>query len=68
MLRVGERSGRMSELMGRIATFHEDEMARAVEWFTRLFEPILMLAIGAVIGLIVLLMYVPVFELAGSLQ
>lgn len=68
MLRVGERSGRMSELMVRIATFHEDEMARAVEWFTRLFEPILMLAIGAVIGLIVLLMYVPVFELAGSLQ
>lgn len=68
MLRVGERSGRMSELMGRIAAFHEEEMARAVEWFTRLFEPILMLAIGAVIGLIVLLMYMPVFELAGSLQ
>jgi len=68
MLRVGERSGRMSELMGRIATFHEDEMARSVEWFTRLFEPLLMLAIGGVIGLIVLLMYVPVFELAGSLQ
>jgi general secretion pathway protein F len=68
MLRVGERSGRMSELMGRIAAFHEDEMARAVDWFTRLFEPVLMLAIGAVIGLIVVLMYVPVFELAGSLQ
>jgi general secretion pathway protein F len=68
MLRVGERSGRMSELMGRIAAFHEEEMARAVEWFTRLFEPMLMLAIGAVIGLIVVLMYVPVFELAGSLQ
>ncbi len=68
MLRVGERSGRISELMARIARFHEDEIARAVEWFTRLFEPILMLAIGAVIGLIVVLMYVPVFELAGSLQ
>ena len=68
MLRVGERSGRISELMARIASFHEDEIARAVEWFTRLFEPILMLAIGAVIGLIVVLMYVPVFELAGSLQ
>jgi len=68
MLRVGERSGRMSELMGRIATFHEDEMARAVDWFTRLFEPLLMLLIGALIGLIVVLMYVPVFELAGGLQ
>jgi general secretion pathway protein F len=43
-------------------------MARSVEWFTRLFEPILMLLIGAIIGLIVVLMYLPVFELAGSLQ
>ncbi len=68
MLRVGERSGRMSELMGRIAAFHEDQIARAVEWFTRLFEPVLMLVIGAIIGLIVVLMYMPVFELAGSLQ
>lgn len=68
MLAVGERSGRLPELMGRIATFHEDETARAIDWFTRLFEPLLMLVIGAVIGLIVVLMYVPVFELAGSLQ
>ena len=68
MLRVGERTGRMGELMGRIALFHEEEMARSVEWFTRLFEPILMLLIGAIIGLIVVLMYLPVFELAGSLQ
>lgn len=68
MLRVGERSGRMSELMGRIATFHEEEVTRAAEWFTRLFEPVLMLLIGGVIGLIVLLMYIPVFELAGTLR
>jgi len=68
MLRVGERTGRMSELMERIAAYYEEDMARWTERFTRLFEPILMLAIGAVIGLIVLLMYMPIFELAGSLQ
>lgn len=67
MLRVGERSGRLDELLGRIATFHEEEIARAAEWLTRLFEPVLMLLIGVVIGVIVLLMYMPVFELAGSL-
>jgi general secretion pathway protein F len=39
-----------------------------VEWFTRLFEPLLMAFIGVVIGLIVVLMYLPVFELAGSVQ
>lgn len=68
MLRVGERSGRMSELMERIAGYFEDDLARWVDWFGRLFEPILMLAIGAVIGAIVLLMYMPILELAGGLQ
>lgn len=68
MLRVGERTGRMGEMMERIAAFHDEQMARWVEWFTRLFEPLLMAIIGVVIGLIVVLMYLPIFELAGSLQ
>jgi general secretion pathway protein F len=68
MLRVGERTGQMGEMMERIAAFHDEEMARWVEWFTRLFEPLLMAVIGVVIGLIVVLMYLPIFELAGSLQ
>jgi general secretion pathway protein F len=67
MLRVGERSGRMDEMMDRIAAFMDEEIARWVDWFTRLFEPLLMAAIGIVIGGIVVLMYLPVFELAGGL-
>ena len=68
MLRVGERTGRMHELMERIAAYYEEDTARAIEWFTRLFEPILMLVIGGLIGGIVLLMYLPIFDLAGSLR
>ena len=68
MLRVGERTGRMGEMMERIASFYDEEMARWVEWFTRLFEPLLMALIGVVIGGIVVLMYMPIFELAGSIQ
>lgn len=68
MLRVGERTGRMGEMMERIATFHDDEVARWVDLFTRLFEPLLMAVIGIVIGIIVVLMYLPIFELAGSIQ
>jgi general secretion pathway protein F len=68
MLRVGERSGRMDEMMERIAAFYDDEISRWVDWFTRLFEPLLMAVIGVVIGLVVVLMYLPVFELAGSIQ
>lgn len=68
MLRVGEKSGRMGEMMEAIATFHEEETSRFVEWFTRLFEPILMALIGLVIGIIVVMLYLPIFELAGSLE
>jgi general secretion pathway protein F len=68
MLRVGERTGRMGEMMERVAAFHDDEVARWVDLFTRLFEPLLMAAIGIVIGIIVVLMYLPIFELAGSIQ
>ena len=68
MLRVGERSGTMAEMTERIAEFCDDEIARWVDWFTRLFEPLLMALIGLVIGLIVVLMYMPIFDLAGGLQ
>jgi general secretion pathway protein F len=68
MLRVGERTGQMGEMMERIARFHDDEMALWVERFTRLFEPLLMALIGIVIGVIVVLMYLPIFELAGTIQ
>ena len=68
LLRVGEKSGSMGEMMERIAIFHDEEMARWVDWFTRLFEPLLMVFIGLTIGLIVVLLYMPIFELAGSIQ
>ena len=68
MLRVGEKSGRMGDMMEAIATFHEEETSRFVDWFTRLFEPILMAVIGLVIGIIVVMLYLPIFELAGSLE
>ncbi|MBV5298912.1 MAG: type II secretion system F family protein [Rhodoferax sp.] len=68
MLRVGERTGHMGEMMERIAAYYDAEIARWVDWFVRLFEPLLMAFIGIVIGAIVVMMYFPIFELAGSIQ
>ena len=67
LLVVGERSGELGDMMERIAVFYDDQISRAVDWASRLFEPILMLAIGFLIGGIVILMYLPIFELAGNL-
>ncbi len=68
MLLVGERGGNIADMMERIADFYDEELARWIDWFTRLFEPILMLVIGLVIGVVVLLLYMPIFELAGQIQ
>ena len=68
MLRVGERTGQMGEMMERIAVFYDEDISRLLDWLTKLIEPALMAAIGLVIGAVVLLMYFPIFELAGSIQ
>ena len=68
MLRVGERSGNMGEMMERIADFYDEELARWVAVMTRLIEPVLMIVIGLIIGVIVVLMYFPIFQLAGSIR
>jgi general secretion pathway protein F len=68
MLVVGERSGSMPRMTEQIAAFYDEEMAHWVEMFTRLFEPLLMAFIGLIIGGIVVLMYFPIFELAGNIQ
>ena len=68
MLRVGERSGNMGEMMERVAAFYDEELSRWVDVATRLIEPAMMTVIGLVIGLVVVLMYFPIFELAGAVR
>lgn len=68
LLRVGEQGGRLGEMLGRAARFHDGEIARRIDIFSRGFEPVLMAAIGLVVGTIVVLLYMPIFDLAGSLR
>ncbi|MFI8479527.1 type II secretion system F family protein [Pseudomonas sp. NPDC078700] len=68
MLRAGEQSGNLGEMMERTANFYDEETGRWIEWFVRLFEPLLMTFIGLIIGVIVVLMYIPIFELASSIK
>jgi len=68
MLRVGERSGELGAMLTRSAEFYDGEIGRWIDRFTKLFEPILMAAIGIVVGAIVVLLYMPIFDLADSLS
>jgi general secretion pathway protein F len=67
LLKVGEKTGDVGEKMIRIADIYDAEIARWTEWFLKLFEPVLMLTIGLFIAFIVVLLYLPIFELAGSI-
>jgi general secretion pathway protein F len=66
--RVGEGSGKLAEMIDRAADFHEGEVSRGADWLGRVIGPFLMLIMGVVIGLVVVLMYLPIFSLAEAIQ
>jgi general secretion pathway protein F len=68
LLAVGERSGELGSMLEQSASFHDGEIERWIDRFTRSFEPLLMAAIGLVVGVIVVMLYMPIFDLAGGLQ
>ncbi|MEV4778270.1 type II secretion system F family protein [Burkholderia sp. LMU1-1-1.1] len=68
MLRVGERTGDMGPMLTQSAAFYDGEITRWIDRFTRTFEPLLMAAIGLIVGAIVVLLYMPIFDLAGDMS
>lgn len=68
LLRVGERTGEMGTMLSQSAAFYDGETNRWIEHFTRVLEPFLMASIGVVVGVIVVLLYMPIFDLAGSIS
>ncbi len=68
VLRVAEDTGQLHAAMDRLADVQDALLSRGLERLGRLVEPLLMLSIGTVVGGIVVLMYVPIFQLASSLR
>ena len=68
LLRAGERTGDLGAVLSRIARFHEAEVSRSLERSMRALEPIVMVLIGLGVGVVVVLMYLPIFELASAIQ
>ncbi|WEF35652.1 type II secretion system F family protein [Pseudoduganella chitinolytica] len=68
MLRVGERTGDMGPMLTQSAAFYDGEISRWIDRFTRTFEPLLMAGIGLIVGAIVVLLYMPIFDLAGEMS
>ncbi|MBK6515643.1 MAG: type II secretion system F family protein [Polyangiaceae bacterium] len=68
MVAVGEQTGALDTMLNKIADFYEDEVDVAVAALTSLLEPILMVVIGSVVGVVLISMYLPIFDLAGKIK
>ncbi|MFB6373480.1 MAG: type II secretion system F family protein [Bradymonadaceae bacterium] len=68
MIGVGESTGALDTMLGKIADFYEDEVDVAVDNLTSMIEPLLMVFLGLVVGGLLIAMYLPIFTMAGQIQ
>jgi len=63
MVKIGEETGELDGMLGKIADFYEDEVDAAVAALTSIIEPIMMIGVGVMVGIIVISMYLPMFKM-----
>jgi type IV pilus assembly protein PilC len=63
MVRIGEETGELEKMLGKIADFYEDEVDASIQSLTSIIEPIMMIAVGMMVGVIIIAMYLPMFKL-----
>jgi type IV pilus assembly protein PilC len=68
MISVGEETGSLDAMLGKIADFYEDEVNASVKSLTSILEPILMLGVGAIVGTVVIAMYLPIFNMMNIVK
>lgn len=67
MIAVGESTGALDAMLGKIADFYDEEVDQAVENLTALIEPFMLVFLGVTIGGLVIAMYLPIFKMAGAI-
>ena len=68
MVAVGEQTGALDTMLNKIADFYEEEVDVAVSALTSLLEPLLMVVVGGMVGVVLISMYLPIFDLAGKVK
>src|SRR5919198_1424108 len=63
MVKIGEETGELEKMLGKIADFYEDEVDAAISSLTSIIEPIMMIMVGCTVGVIIIAMYLPMFKM-----
>jgi type IV pilus assembly protein PilC len=67
MISIGEQTGNIDQMLSKVADFYEDEVSNATDAMTSLLEPMLMVVLGGIIAVIVIAMYLPIFNMASTM-
>jgi type IV pilus assembly protein PilC len=68
MLAVGEETGSLDQMLNKVADFYEDEVNASIKSLTSIIEPIMMLGVGALVGTIVISLYLPIFNMMNVVK
>jgi len=68
MIAVGEETGALESMLSKIADFYEDEVAAALKALTSILEPLMIVLVGAIVGFIVISMYLPMFKVYDQIR
>jgi type IV pilus assembly protein PilC len=63
MVKIGEETGELDKMLGKIADFYEEEVDASIETLTSIIEPIMMIGVGLMVGVIIIAMYLPMFKM-----
>ncbi|HWE80921.1 MAG TPA: type II secretion system F family protein, partial [Gaiellaceae bacterium] len=63
MVRIGEETGELEKMLGKVADFYEDEVDAAIDGLSAMIEPLMMMIVGAMVGVILISMYLPMFKM-----
>jgi type IV pilus assembly protein PilC len=68
MVKIGEETGELEKMLSKIADFYEDEVDSAISTLTSIIEPLMMIMVGAMVGVIVISMYLPMFKMLSLVK
>jgi type IV pilus assembly protein PilC len=68
MVKIGEETGELDAMLGKIADFYEDEVDSSIQSLTSIIEPLMMIGVGAMVGVIIISMYLPMFKLLSLIN
>ncbi len=68
MLAVGEETGDIDGMLSKVAEFYEDEVAAAVKGLTSILEPVMVVLVGAIVGFVVISLYLPMFDVYNAIH